>query len=131
MDAEHEKMIEVFTEWLNRWHTENDADGIQLTREEYDLYDDPPRVLADNELQGQEIRIITLYAHPYHDEGGPNFLTGFFSWDDGFRYERDDEEPHWILDALVQYFDTDYNMIFRGGNYDPASLPQGKEVDAG
>src|SRR5215831_15252430 len=74
-DPETEKMIEVFSDFLNA-HFADNRDETMVRREDYDEYDDPPKIYADNEINW-DYRIITLYAHPFHDEGGPNILTGF------------------------------------------------------
>jgi hypothetical protein len=93
-------MIEVFTDFLNCHHADNREEFL-VTRDHYNEENDPPRVLLDAWISGYETRIIHLYAHPYHDEGGPNILTGFFrQWDDD-----------WELEELLQNFDTDYSII--------------------
>jgi hypothetical protein len=143
MNTEAERMIEVFTDWLNKHHEAND-DDYRITRNDYtsDIslgdthFHDEPLILADVLIdEGFHLaqRIIILHADPYHDEGGPNRLTGFFSHDDGYRVDtlhEDHEQPRWILDAMVQYFDTMHQMIFTDGHYAPASLPAGDEVTA-
>jgi len=112
MDAQSEKMIEVYSGWLNRHHAANEDDH-QVLRAHYDEWDDPPRVLLDTHLLTRTIyerRIITLICSPYHDEGGPAILTGFF----------DDEGT---LRTMLCNFDTDDSVIFINGAYDPATLP--------
>jgi hypothetical protein len=121
---EAERMIEVYTEWLNKHHEDNE-DDYRITRGDYDLVlGDEPKVLLD--WAEREDRIIRLYANAYHDEGGPCYLTGFFSFDDGIRYgdNQVNEDPKWILDAMVQEFDTLHALIWTDGAYNPDSLPQ-------
>jgi len=103
---EAEKMIEVFSDFLNAHAADNREEYI-VKRSDYDEYDDPPKVLLDHIYAGDSIRVISLYAHPFHDEGGPNFLTGFFR-----NWGPDDS---WDLDELLQYFDTDYTVILHNG----------------
>jgi hypothetical protein len=127
MDAEPERMIEVYSDWLNKHHEAND-DDYRISRADYDeVPGDEARVLFD--WDQREDRLIRIYANAYHDEGGPCFLTGFFSYDDGIRYGDDqpNDEPRWVLDAMVQEFDTLHSLIWTDGHYDPATLPQEAE----
>jgi hypothetical protein len=127
LSDEDEKMLEVFTDWLNKHHEANNED-YRLTRDSYNEYSDPPRVLFDIARDGS--RTIQLYANPYHDEGGPNILTGFFEYDDGIRFDNESKrmepmvEPAWYLRAMVQEFDTLHALIWTDGGYNTNSLPQ-------
>lgn len=107
MDAQCEKMIEVYSEWLNQHHAAN-GESFRVSRSNYDEYNDPPQLLLDSDkiLSGSiyERRIITLICSPYHDEGGPAILTAFF---DGNH-----------LHTMLQHFDTDDSIIFLNGRYD-------------
>ena len=110
MDAQTEKMIGVFTDFLNAHHKANNED-FTVERKHYDEENDPPRTLLDHADFVNETRLIQLYAHPYHDEGGPNILTGFFS---GWRNKAGELE--WDLDELLQCFDTQYAVILDNGH---------------
>jgi hypothetical protein len=118
MDAQAEKMIEVYTEWLNKWHEAENTDYL-INREHYNEGGDLPRILFDEKLFPGlilERRVLCLYADPYKDEGGPAILTAFFAY-------VDDEEG-WTLDTLMQYFDTEDRVIYINGAYSPTSLPE-------
>lgn len=110
LNPEAEKMIGVFSDFLNAHSLANHEEDNLVIRANYDEENDPPRVLLDHADFIDEYRIIHLYAHPYHDEGGPNRLTGFFS---GWRNQAGEIE--WDLDELIQYFDATYSVILDNG----------------
>jgi hypothetical protein len=117
LDMEAEKMIQVFSDWLNKHHEAN-GETHRVIRDHYNEWDDAPRVLFDeNVFPGSilERRALCLYTSPYHDEGGPNILTGFFAYDD---------LNGWSLDTLLQYFDTEDHVVYINGAYEPTSLPE-------
>ena len=113
MDDLSEKMLEVHTEWLNK-HLEADGSKYRISRQRYDEYDDPPRLLEDFDILPGTIyqrRIVVLLANPFHEE--PTILTGFF-----------DELGQ--LDTLMQYFDTDDSIIYQ--NRALSALPEGVDL---
>lgn len=131
LNPEAEKMIEVLTNWLNKHHEANGDDAL-VNRANYDeVPHDEPRILLDWNQDGD--RIIRLYANAYHDEGGPAYLTGFFDYDDGMRWDNETRsmepivEPNWTLDAMVFEFDTLHTMIWSDGQYNPDHLPGGSQ----
>ena len=115
LSPEAEKMIEVFTDFIN-CHAAANREEYIVTRSDYEYQqhgvNDSPKILSDLThaiyVAEGDLRIITLYASPFHDEGGPNILTGFFrrTWSD----------EAWDLDELLQYFDTDYSVILHNGH---------------
>lgn len=112
LNPEAEKMIEVFTDFVN-CHLAAQRDDYTISRKDYDYqdegYDGTPKILLDQVLLKDTIyehRIITIYADPYQDEGGPNHLTGFFRPYDG----------GWDLDELLQLFDTEYHTLLENGH---------------
>ncbi len=119
LDEQYEEVLTKFTEWLNLWHADSDIpDETQVTRAMYDECDDPPRILSVDFHQGSlhKTKVVTIYANPYHDEGGPNVLTAFFdSW-----LERDDK---WILADIIQDFDARRQYILNNGKF--VNLPEG------
>lgn len=114
MDQEAEKMIEVFTDFINAHAADNREDTI-LRREDYEPdpawgIEDSPRVIFDNQHYFyRQQRTIQLYVNPFHDEGGPSLLTGFFSQWEGQNGDS------WDLDELLLFFDTEYATIIHNG----------------
>lgn len=110
------------TEWLNAWHEdhgdvlENGA-PVRVTRENYDEYDDPAKIL--NWVFTDRL-MVTIYANPYHDEGGPTILTAIFE----HAFELSDNEqwgydPHkdMPLEILIMSFDTLAQVIWDHGEF--------------
>jgi hypothetical protein len=109
LNKEVEKMIDTFTDFLNAHAVV--LDEPQVFRDFYDDYEDPPKVYIDYTL-GDSLRTIQIYAHPFHDEGGPNILTGFF--------RNYDSPPNWELDTLVQDFDATHSILLLDGKHTDA-----------
>lgn len=108
LSKEAEGVLEIFTDYLNEWHEEDrDLIGPTITRADYDddQYDLHPRVLLDHIEGDTQTRIIRIWADPFHDEGGPNILTAFYS-----RPAID-----WELDLILQWFDTTYEVVYKDG----------------
>jgi hypothetical protein len=111
-----EKMIEVFTDWLNELNARNARQGetpqAPITRADWDDEHDSPQILSDViNCAGSIIaqRIVSLLANPFHDEGSTTVMTGFFSHDDF-------SEVHtWELDLLVSCNDTTYSVVYQEG----------------
>lgn len=113
MNDEMERMLEVFTEWLNKWQEAEQSD-YRIERSNYDECDDPPRLLNRSIILPGTIYeryIVTVICNPLHDEGGPNILTGFFN-------------PEGDLETVIQYFDTMDSAFYINGAFDPAALPE-------
>lgn len=104
-DPATEKIIELYSQWLNTHHRANDEDVV-VKREDYDEYDDAPRVLSD--VRTDYYRIVTLSLTPYHD--GHATLVAFVT----------EHRVH----AIVQEFDTNVHMIYEDGEFVSASLPR-------
>lgn len=130
LSPEAEVMIEKHMEWLNGWQAHWDKEhklgkGFSaVTRRDYDGFElpdggwceDVPRLYVDQTV-GDGTRLILLTVSPFHDEGGPGWLFGWF-----INY---DSPPEWELDLLVYEFDTQYSMIWGNGKF--GSMPEERE----
>ena len=119
-DEQIEEMLEKYTEWLNI-HAEANNEDFRVSREMYDELGEEgsPRVLFDNRcMEGLmfEDRVIRITADPFHDEGGPAFLTAWFSWVKFVHFYG------WEMTHMVQEFDTYKNFIVADGKF--TSLPE-------
>lgn len=157
------EVLQVHIDFLRAWEADPEYgnDGAQSKVEDYwelpgdDWHEmvgwnitpgvpyDPPRLVMDwTDPEDKEDRIIQLRATPYHDEGGPSQLTGFFELDNGVRwvqsqsvetgersgkFEKVDEE-RWVLKAVLCEFDTIHSLLFTDGKLNEDVLP-GKTKD--
>lgn len=106
MTPHTEEMLKVYTDFLNAWHAAQDDEDCRVTRAMYDEYEDPPYIIFEHT---EATKVIALHCNPYHDEGGPTVLTGFF--EDESRYG--DGVAKWVLTDMIQEFDTMRLLIYR------------------
>lgn len=121
-----EQAIAAYTDWLNEWHKgEGDINGdgkpTQVTRVDYDEYDDPPVLIHEfREHPDDDPRtyifdnlMLIIRCTPYHDEGGHTILTAWFTYTDRVFGADNPDDASWRLTDMVQEFDTMRQLIFK------------------
>lgn len=117
MDAQTEKVISVFSDFLNAWSDSSDYPEGKVTRDDFEPTRYGPRLIVDldHTWASGTMRVITMFVDPFQDEGGANFLTAIFG--------RLTDEHLWELLTLVQYFDTETHTLIDNGRR-TAAWPQ-------
>lgn len=106
--------LEKYSEWLNMWIEDQDADSEYRYAADHFLRFDP----ANGYFGGTTLLvyarltdcILIHFSCSNGDDGGPTILTCFY--DDDNRYVLDAASPDWQLDYMVQEFDTMRQEIF-------------------
>lgn len=124
MNSEAEQVLEVYRQHLNRWidHT-NLEEGVvpNVTREMFDEWDDPPKVVLDEVVMPGTImsrRYLVMICSPFHDELGHIILSAIF--------QPDFADTYWVLDEVLAEVDTEVMSIFHAGKLEglPPSADQ-------
>jgi hypothetical protein len=114
--AATEDAISKYSEWLRLWHTPDDPE-FNITREDYDAYDDPPRILGA--VEGDHT-LVVLYVNPFHDEGGHQNLIIALDYDNGHRVMGlSDVLPSYTVCQITQDFDTYLTEIYNSSVPEP------------
>jgi hypothetical protein len=115
----HHQVLTLATEWLNEMHRRTSMAGEseeRITLEEWWDWDDPPTMLFDVDVEGNDLRTMQLLGTPFYDEGGPALITAIFEADEVYeQVSGRTVQLGWSLQCLVYGFDTRYSLIYEDG----------------